>query len=122
MTLTFQEQAVEAVQIIKDMFKDMCPIPERPADLTIDELWIMYCDKKFKYKTPGVENAVKLLLEDPRLCEIPIPMIAEIIREVFGAYGINCSCSTKSVRWYQSQRGMAWNIVRRKPYSMKLPE
>jgi hypothetical protein len=115
MSLSIQEQVNQAILIIKDQFKHSDPIPPIPFDLTLEELWVMYNDKKTKakHKAPTVEAAVKLLLEDPELCEIPVADIAEIIKQVFNAYGIKCKCSESSVRWYKSQRCMEWDIVKR---------
>lgn len=114
--MTLADQVNKAIAQLKGMFKGAEPLPPVPPDATVESLWAIICElrapkKRFK---PGVEEAVKLLLEDQELSEIPIPMIAEIIREVFGAYGLKCKCSESSVRWYQSQRGLEWAIVRRR--------
>lgn len=114
--MTLSEQVSRAIGQLKGMFKDSEPMPPPPEDATVESLWAIICElqqPKRKYK-PGVEEAVKLLLEDKELAEIPIPMIAEIIREVFSAYGLKCKCSESSVRWYQSQRNLEWAIVRRR--------
>jgi len=114
--MTLSEQVNKAIEVLKGMFKDTEPMPPPPPDATIESLWAeVYEFRNPKRKTrPGVEEAVKLLLEDQDLPEIPIPMIAEIIREVFSAYGLKCKCSESSVRWYQSQRNLEWSIVRRR--------
>jgi hypothetical protein len=115
--MTLAEQVNQAILDIKGMFKETVPAPPIPADMTLEKLWVLYQDSlntKKKRSAPGVEEAVKLLLENDKLAEIPIPMIAEIIREVFGAYGLKCKCSESSVRWYQSQRNLEWSIVRRR--------
>lgn len=115
--MTLADQVNQAILAIKGMFKESDPAPPIPPDMTIEALWVLYQDAlnaKKKRVAPGVEEAVKILLEDPELAEIPIPMIAEIIREVFGAFGIKCKCSESSVRWYQSQRNLEWSIVRRR--------
>ena len=115
--MNLSEQVNRAIVVLKGMFKDTEPAPPLPPELTIEALWVLYQDainSKKKKQSPGVEEAVKLLLEDPELPEIPIPMIAEIIREVFSAYGLKCKCSESSVRWYQSQRNLEWAIVRRR--------
>jgi hypothetical protein len=115
--MNLSEQVNRAIVVLKGMFKDTEPAPPIPEGMTIEALWTLYQDAintKKKKHSPGVEEAVKLLLEDPELPEIPIPMIAEIIREVFSAYGLKCKCSESSVRWYQSQRNLEWAIVRRR--------
>lgn len=115
--MNLSEQVNRAIVVLKGMFKDTEPAPPIPEGMTIETLWTLYQDAintKKKKHSPGVEEAVKLLLEDPELPEIPIPMIAEIIREVFSAYGLKCKCSESSVRWYQSQRNLEWAIVRRR--------
>jgi hypothetical protein len=113
-----------AVQQVKSLFGPPQADPdEMPGDATLDGLWTevkslrreLNALKRAKRGVrPKVEDAVKLLLEDPKLAELSIPLIAEIIREVFISYKVPSSCSESSVRWYQSQRGLEWNIVRRK--------
>lgn len=114
--MTLAEQVNKAILVLKDMFKDSEPAPPPPEGATVEMLWALVLELRGQKKKvrPGVEEAVKLLLEDMDLSEIPIPMIAEIIREVFSAYGIKCKCSESSVRWYQSQRNLEWSIVRRR--------
>jgi hypothetical protein len=115
------DQIVEAIQAVKDLFGTVDPIPQIPTDLTMEALWVMYCDTQRKrvVRPPKIETAVKRLLEDPNLDEVPIHMLAEIIREVYAAYGIVCKCSESSLRWYQSQRNLEWNIVRRKQFKLR---
>jgi hypothetical protein len=114
--MTLSEQVNTAIQVLKELFQGTEPAPPIPEGMTLEKLWVLYLDatRKKKAKQPGVEEAAKLLLEDQNLSEIPIPMIAEIIREVFSAYGLKCKCSESSIRWYQSQRGLEWSIVRRR--------
>ena len=110
------DQVNKAIASVKQMFQGSEPAPPIPEGMTLEQLWVLYLDvtrPKKKRSSPGVEDAVKLILEDQELAEIPIPMIAEIVREVFKAYGVKCRCSESSVRWYQSQRNLEWNIVRR---------
>lgn len=111
--MTLSEQVDAAIMAVKGMFKEASPIPPIPPDMTLEKLWILYNSGK-KRTSPGVEEAVRLLLENEALAEIPISMIAEIIREVFTAYNVKCACSESSVRWYQSQRNLEWSIVRRR--------
>jgi hypothetical protein len=112
------------VNLIKDMFGGYEPdFPDHPpADATVESLWAdlikvrkeLHASKRLKRGVkPKAEDAAKLLLCDMRLSQIPIPMIAEIIRGVFKSYGIESKCSESSVRWYQSQYGLDWPIVRR---------
>jgi hypothetical protein len=113
--MNLSDQVSKAILALKGMFKDdLRPAP--PPDATIEMLWdrILELEGLRRRDRPGVEQAAKLIMEDPSLDEIPISMIAEIIREVFGAYGLKCKCSESSIRWYQSQRNLEWNIVRRK--------
>jgi hypothetical protein len=115
--MNLSEQVNQAILVLKGMFKDSEPAPPIPEGMSIETLWVLYQDAistKKKKQNPGVEEAVKLLLEDLELSEIPIPMIAEIVRETFAAYGLKCKCSESSVRWYQSQRNLEWAIVRRR--------
>ena len=122
--LNLEEQIQEAINLIKGMFGGYEPDfpPEPPRDATVESLWAelmkarreLYALKKTKRGVrPKAEDAAKVLLCDQRLSQIPIPMIAEIIREVFKSYGISSNCSEASVRWYQSQYGLDWPIVRR---------
>jgi hypothetical protein len=117
MSLTLHEQVDGAINKLKALFKDSEPPMPPPEGATVESLWAMILalqNKGIKAVKPGVEEAVKVILEDPDLAEIPISMIAEIVREVFTAYGLRCKCSESSVRWYQSQRNLEWNIVRRR--------
>lgn len=119
------QQVELAVDLLRGMFKDQIMVPDSPPpDATVEELWeemkIMREQldmlKRAKRKNrPRVELAARMLLEDDRLNEIPIPMIAELIRAVFKSYGMECSCSESSIRWYMSQRNLEWDIKKRKP-------
>jgi hypothetical protein len=117
--MTLKEQVEQAIQIVKQLFDNAEPAPPIPEGMTLEKLWVLY-NKKRHNTIPGVEQVVKILLEDPNLDAIPIPVIAEIIREVFKVYGVKCNCSERSVRWYQSQRNLQWTIVRRKPYKIEV--
>lgn len=123
--MELQEQIKVAVDLVSDMFKGQVPnIPQRPPeDATLESLWEeivrlrkeLDALKKIKRGVrPKVEGAVKLLLEDDRLAEISVPLIADIIRKVFNRFDTKCECSESSVRWYMSQRNLQWNIVRRR--------
>lgn len=121
--LTLEQQTAEAVRVIKGMFGNSEPEPTGPPeDATIESLWqeVLKLRKELKAVKklkrgvkPKVGDAVKLLVEDPRLAQIPIPIIAEIIREVFKSYDIPSKCSESSVRWYLSQFSLEWDIVKR---------
>jgi hypothetical protein len=121
--LTLEQQIQEAIKVLKDMFgKDEQASPGPPAEATIESLWgeILSLQKELsqlkKLKRgdkPKIEDAVKLMVENQRLAQIPIPMIAELIREVFKSYGIPSKCSESSVRWYLSQFSLEWDIIRR---------
>jgi len=81
--MNLSEQVNKAILVVKSLFKDTTPTPPIPEGMTIETLWVMYQETirgKRKKHTPGVEETVKLLLEDTELPEIPISMIAEIIR------------------------------------------
>jgi len=121
--LSLEQQIQEAITSLKGMFgKEEPSPPGPPAEATVESLWeelqVLQAElfklKKLKRGVkPKVEHAVKLLVEDPKLAQIPIPMIAELIREVFKSYGIPSKCSEPSVRWYLSQFSLEWDIVRR---------
>lgn len=119
------QQVELAVDILRGLFKEQIMVPEDPPPgVTVEELWeemkIMREQldtlRRAKRKNrPKVEQAARLILEDPRLTQIPIPMIAELIRAVFKSYGIDSSCSESSIRWYMSQRTLEWDIKKRTP-------
>lgn len=132
--LPLSDALVRAVKRIQEMFTDAGIqsnlLPPCPEDATVESLWAQITEmheqlvalqeevhalKKLKRGVkPKVENAVKLILEDPELVEVPIDMVAEIICKVFTTYNIECKCSAKSVRWYMSQRNLEWNIQKRR--------
>lgn len=122
--MDLSQQIDLAVQELRGLFKDSPQISEDPPeDATIESLWhelrlaneeLERLRKQKRKNRPKVEAAAKLLLEHPDLAEIPVPMIAELIRAVFKSYGVDCSCSESSIRWYMSQRGLEWSIMRRR--------
>lgn len=132
--LTMEQQIQEAVKVLKGMFGTDKPGPVRPPDgATVESLWeeVLLLQKELAQlkKTkrgvkPRVEDAVKLLVEKQELAQIPIPMIAELIREVFKVYGLKCSCSESSVRWYLSQKSLEWDIIKRQlpPIKVKIDD
>ena len=123
-SMTLEEQIQEAVDVIKGMFGGFEPefIKDPPEDATVEGLWLEILElRKELHKLkrvkrgvkPKTEDAAKLLLCNQALSQIPIPMIAEIIRGVFKSYGLKSACSESSIRWYQSQYGLDWPIVKR---------
>lgn len=122
--MELSEQVAVAVQLVKSLFVNVeQTLDLEPKGETVEQLKEevrelrreLAAFKRLKRGVkPRVEDAVRLLLEAPELAELSIPMIAEIIREVYASYKVPCGCSDSSVRWYQSQRGIEWNIVRRK--------
>lgn len=130
--LTLEQQIQEAIKTLRSLFGNNKPEPNGPPeDATVDSLWseivalrkeITALRKTKRGVKPKVEDAVKLLVEDQRLAQIPIPMLAELIREVFKSYSINCKCSESSVRWYLSQFSLEWDIVRRQLPPVRLPD
>lgn len=122
MALPIDQQLVKAISSLKSLFGDLEPEAKMPEDATIESLWeevvalrreLNQLKRVKRGVKPKVENAVKILITDPELAQLPIPIIAELIREVFKGFGIPCDCSESSVRWYMSQRSLEWNIVRR---------
>lgn len=122
-SLSLEEQVAEAVQKLKGLFGNEEPTEiGPPKNATVESLWAELCAlrkevyalKKVKRGVrPNVEKAVKLILEDPELAQIPVPMIAEIIRGVWKVYGLPCKTSEQSIRWYMSRKSLEWKIVRR---------
>ena len=119
------QQVELAVEILRSLFKEQIMVPDSPPpDATVESLWeemkvmreqLDTLRRAKRKNRPRVEHAARLILEDERLTEIPIPMIAELIRGVFKSYGIDSSCSESSIRWYMSQRTLEWDIKKRKP-------
>lgn len=123
--MNLQDQIKAAVDSITDMFRGQITeahlLP--PEDATPEQLWEevrrlrkeLDALKRIKRGVkPKVEEAVKRILEDERLSELSVPLIADIIRKVFNRFDTKCECSESSVRWYMSQRNLTWNIVRRR--------
>lgn len=130
--LTLEKQIHEAILLLKDMFTTF-EVEEKdpPSDATVESLWIEVMSlrkdiaalKKTKRGVrPKVVDAVKRLVERQDLSQIPIPMMAELIREVFKTYGVPSKCSESSVRWYLSQYSLEWEIVRRKLPPVRVSE
>jgi hypothetical protein len=132
MSLPLEQQIQVAIQELKTLFGNAEPGPiGPPEDATVESLWIeletarkeiMQLKKTKRGVKPKIESAVKLLVENQELAQIPIPMIAELIREVWKSYGIASSCSESSVRWYLSQFSLDWDIVRRQLPPVRLPD
>jgi hypothetical protein len=130
--LTLEQQIQEAIKVLKTLFGNSEPGPlGPPEDATVESLWaevvalqkeIHQLKKSKRGVKPKVEDAVKLLVENKDLAQIPIPMIAELIREVWKSYGIPSKCSESSVRWYLSQYSLDWDIVRRQLPPVRLPD
>ena len=130
--LTLEQQIQEAIKELKSLFGNAKPGPiGPPSDATVESLWAeveslrkeLHQLKKTKRGVkPKIEDAVKLLVENKALAQIPIPMLAELIREVWKSYGIASKCSESSVRWYLSQFSLDWDIVRRQLPPVRLPD
>lgn len=123
--MNLQDQIKAAVDSITDMFRGQITeahlLP--PEDATPEQLWEevrrlrkeLDALKRIKRGVkPKVEEAVKRILEDERLSELSVPLIADIIRKVFNRFEQKCDCSESSVRWYMSQRNLQWNIIKRR--------
>lgn len=114
---TIQEQAVAAAKLVDSMFiDDTIPIPE---DATLEMLWAEVCRLRKKIKHPRKSEAIKLILENPELTGLSIPLIADIVRQIFQRHGFSCDTSESSIRWYISQKTLEWNI---QPRKKNLPE
>lgn len=123
--MSLEDQVKEAIRAIKDLFdgvKEPIKNPTPPEGATLEGLWaiiIAQQDELATLKTkkrnghPKVEDAVKRLVTDPKLAQIPIPMVANIIRDVFNLYNVKSACSEGSVRWYISQKSLVWDVVSR---------
>ncbi len=121
--MTINEQVAAAVAKVKGLFGPPEEVPQLPEDATVESLWKEILHLRRELSTlkrakrgvkPRVEDAVRVLLEDPELAEVPLDMVGEIVKEVFQSMGLPCNCSGNSVRWYSSQRNMEWNIVPRR--------
>lgn len=123
--MDLQETIKIAVDAVTDMFRgqvtDAQLLP--PEDATPERLWEevrklrkeLDALKRIKRGVkPKVEEAVRRILEDERLAELSVPLIADIIRKIFNKFDQKCDCSESSIRWYMSQRNLQWKIVRRR--------
>jgi hypothetical protein len=106
--LTISEQAASAVRSIDALFDSK--LPPIPEGVTIETLWGEICRLKGQAVKPKKVDAIRLILEDPILTGLPIPLIADIIKKVFHHHGITCDTSDSSIRWYISQKTLEWDI------------
>ena len=102
----------KATEKLSKLFTSDEPIPPLPSDLTREDLWRML-NSKGRILKPPVEMAARLILEDAAFAVLTPEQIAEIIRETYRMYGLHCNCSGASIRWYMSQKNLAWNIIKR---------
>ena len=106
--ITIQEQAKIAAKAVDALFDNsMPPIPE---DATVESLWAELCQLRGKTKKPKKVEAIRLLLEDERLTGLSIPLLADIIRQVYKRHNVPCDTSDSAIRWYISQKTLEWNI------------
>jgi hypothetical protein len=115
--LTINEQAQKAVESVNGLFSGT--IPPIPEGATLESLWLEVCRQKGCAKKPRKVEAIKLILEDPQLDGLTIPLIADIIKRIFLRHDIPCDTSDSSIRWYISQKTLEWNIV---PRSRKMSD
>lgn len=122
--MQLEDQVTLAIKEVKSLFNSPPPAKAStlPPDATLESLWAVIVAQqeeltKLKGKKrgghPKIEDAVKLLITNPMLAQIPIPMVANIIRDVFNLYGVKSACSEGSVRWYISQKSLIWDVVNR---------
>lgn len=112
-------QARIAIDLTKDMFDgwEQTLDPDNPPeDISKAEIWSEYCKLKNYTRNgvkPKISTAVQQIVEHPELLNLPINVIADIVRTVFSSYGIESRCSEASVRWYLSKYAQEWKIVPR---------
>jgi hypothetical protein len=108
--MSLRDQIDRAIAKTNELFPEVPPIPE---GATVESLWAEILILKGLIKKPKVQSAIRLLLEDPKLAGVPIPLLASIIKTCFEQHNFDCNCSESSIRWYISQKTLEWNIVRR---------
>jgi hypothetical protein len=118
---SLREQVTLAINKVDALFYNgnKPPIPE---GATLESLWDEILKLKGIIKIPRKKAAIKLLLEDPELTAIPIPMIADIIKSVYIQHGKPCETSDNVIRWYISQMTLEWDIKQRTKGGSLIPE
>lgn len=106
--LSISEQARIAARNLDSLFNSQ--LPPVPEGATIDSLWAEVCRLRKHTPKPRKVEAIRMILEDPRLVGLSIPLIADIIKKVFHHNGVSCDTSDSSIRWYISQKTLEWNI------------
>lgn len=105
------------------------PSPEPPAGVTLAEAWAMYKETWYKWRNladkkrdgrPKVEHAVRTVLINPLYYDFSHSLVADIVKRVYAQYGYKCNCSARSVGWYISQFGRAWDIPVRREKALDL--
>lgn len=121
MSLPLKEQVVRAIEKVDAMFYDgnKPPVPEGE---TLQSLWDEILKLRGLIKTPKKVAAVKMLLEDDELSDIPIAVLSDILQTVYKRHGVKCETSENSIRWYISQNTMIWDIKRRTRETTRLPD
>ncbi len=118
MTTNLIEAAKRGTKQVSAMFPDVKPRIAPMPDISREEMWEYICQLETrlapKVVYPKVEACVKVLVEDQSLAILPINVLAEIVRVVFAQAGVQCKCSTASVRWYISQNQRNWAIIQRR--------
>lgn len=111
--LSLREQAEEAIRKVGDLF-GLRNSPQPPEDATIESLWKEVLLLRGQFRKPKKVDAIKLILEDPELCDLSHALIADIIRSTFASFGQPAETTESSIRWYISQKTLEWNIVPRR--------
>lgn len=126
-----RERVVEALLELDALFAGSEPEldPDPPTGMTVGEAWSLYREamaelakKKGRKPRPKVEDAVRILLTKQRYADFSNHLVADIVRRMFEKHGLECKCSGKSVGWYVSQMGVAWNVIPRQPTAVPMTD
>jgi hypothetical protein len=87
--------------------------PHPPEDATVESLWEEILRLKKLFRPPKKQDVVRALLEDEALVDVPVAVLADVMRLVYEQHKLPCSTSEGSIRWYISQRTLQWDIKQR---------
>jgi hypothetical protein len=110
--LNLKQQVELAITMVDAVFYDGSK-PPIPEGATVQGLWDEILKMRGLIKKPKVVETVRMLLEDERLADVPIPVLADVMKKVFARHRMKCATTENSIRWYISQHTMSWDIKRR---------
>ena len=84
--------------------------PPIPEGATREELWDEILRLKKMFKPPKKQDVIRLLLEDPDMVDLSIPLMADLMCQVYASHGVKCNTSEGAIRWHISQFTLEWDI------------